>query len=127
MLAVIVSSDRFLSDTLTTLCRAVGFRVVRTNKLDRVTRELKQPHRIAIIDTTLEELHTPGTLRQLVNVGRILDNKVVCICPNQDEDLKRLAKNARPSEVFLRYDLHSVFKQYMAEEAVRGAEKETGS
>jgi hypothetical protein len=48
-----------------------------------------------------------------VNIGRITDNKVICICPNTEEDLKKLAKASRASEVFIRYDLETRFFDYL--------------
>jgi len=88
-------------------------RVLRTNKADRIIKELKQPGRVAIIDMVEKLTQERGALRQMVNVGKISGNELVCICPNQDEDLKKIAAAARPEEVFLRYDLHTSFTEFI--------------
>lgn len=87
---------------------------MRSIKMDRLVKELKHVERIVIIDMAWEEIQVHGELRRLVNLARISDNKVICICPNRDEDLKQLARNARPSATFLRYDLELSFRKYLA-------------
>ncbi len=62
---------------------------------------------------TWEEIQQPGILKQCVNIGHITSNKVVCICPNQDEDLKKLAKEANPFEVFIRFDMMTRFREFL--------------
>ncbi len=111
--AIIGSKDHFLSLKLGRLAGNAGMRVFRTYELDRIIHELKQPDRIAIIDISQEEFQASGVLRQIVNISRISSNKVICICPNQDEDLKKFARNARPHKVFLRYDLETRLKEYL--------------
>ena len=74
-----------------------------------------------------EELSKGGVLRQLVNIARISANTVVCICPNQDEKLKKIAKSARASEIFIRYDMEFGFKDFLidfAKEALTKKEEE---
>ncbi len=119
MIAVLCSADGFLQDKIAQACSRAGFRVLRTAKLDRLVYELKQPNRIAIVDVALEAIQERGALRTLVNLARITDNAVLCICPNQDEDLKKLARQARPTEVFLRYDLHTRFVEHLTSYAVQ--------
>lgn len=119
MIAVLCSQDSFLSDKLAHICAGNGIRVVRTAKLDRLVYELKQPGRIALIDVAMEVIQEPGALRTLVNVARITDNEVLCICPNQDEALKKLARQARPTAVFLRYDLHTALTEHLKAYAIQ--------
>lgn len=113
MLAVIGSKDHFLGANIARLADRAGLRKIRTVKIERIIKELKQPRRVGIIDIAWEEMQKPGVLKQLVNIGRITGNKLVCICPNQEEDLKKLAKAARPEEVFLRYDLETGFREFL--------------
>lgn len=113
MLAVIGTADRYFGANLTRIVSEAGVRSIRTSKVERIIKELKLPGHIAIIDMSWEEVQAPGVLRQLVNIGRITDNKVLCICPNQEEELKKLARNSRASETFLRFDLETTFKEYL--------------
>lgn len=113
MLVIVASLDRYLGENIATLARSAGHRVIRTNKIDRIKKELKSPGCIVVADVAWEELQAPGVLKQLVNVGRISGNEFACICPNQDEPLKKLARAARPDEVFLRYDLLLSFKEFL--------------
>ena len=113
VLCVVVSSDNFLGANLSRIVVEEGLRTIRTATLDRVTRELKRPGRLAIVDVNWEVVQGPGVLRQLVNISRIPGNRILCICPNQEEDLKRLAAEARPDEVFIRYDLETRFRQWL--------------
>ncbi|MBN8548271.1 MAG: hypothetical protein J0M12_03025 [Deltaproteobacteria bacterium] len=113
MLAVIGTSDKYFGTNLTRIVSEAGMRSIRTSKVDRIIKELKLPGHVAIIDMNWEDVQVPGVLRQLVNIGRITDNKVLCVCPNQEEDLKKLSREARASEVFLRYDLETTFKEYL--------------
>ena len=115
MIAVVASSDVFLSEKLANIAREAGFRVLRSSKVERIIKELKQPDRIAIVDLAWEDAQARGVLKQMVNIGRISGNKVICMCPNQDEDLKKLAKAARAEKVFIRHDLEGLFKDYMNE------------
>lgn len=114
-LIVIACQDKYLRDNVASLVSSAGLRSVRTLMVDRVLLELKQPDRVAIIDMTWEEAQRPGVLKQLVNVGKITSNKVICMCPNQDEDLKALAKLAGPARIFIRFDLNTTFKSYLKE------------
>lgn len=115
MLAVIGTHDRFFGTNLTRIVTEAGIRSIRTSKVDRIIKELKKPGCVAIVDLAWEDLQAQGVLRQLVNIGRITDNKVLCICPNQEEDLKKLARASRAAEVFIRYDLETSFKDYLKE------------
>ena len=113
MLIVIGTSDRYLGLNLARLCEEAKLRSIRTSKVDRITKELKVPEHVAIIDMAWEEVQELGVLRQLVNIARITGNKVLCVCPNTEEDLKKLARAARPHEVFIRYDLETTFLEYL--------------
>lgn len=113
MLAVIGTTDRYFGANLARIVGEAGIRSIRTSKTERVIKELKLPGRIALIDMNWEAIQEVGVLRQLVNIGRITENQVICICPNQEEDLKKIARNARASEVFIRYDLETTFKEYL--------------
>ncbi len=125
MQVVIGSADRYFSQNMWELASENGFQCIRTYKLERVIKELKQPGRIAIIDMNWEPIQTLSVLRQLVNVGRICDNLILAIAPDQEEELKKLAKAARVTELFLRYDILGRFKDYMADQTLRQrAEKE---
>lgn len=115
MLGVIGSSDRYLSTRLAELCTEAGLRTIRTSKLERIIKDLKQPGCLAIIDLNWEEVQKPGVLRQLVNLSRVSGNAVVCICPNQDEDLKKVARGSRAQKVFIRYDLQLEFVDFVEE------------
>jgi len=110
---VIGGSDRHLMNHLGELVTKAGHRTIRTNKVDRIIKELKQPGRLAIIDVNWEDVQAPGIIRQMVNLGRICDNPVVCICPNRDDELKELARRSRPTEVFLRFDLGGRFPEFL--------------
>lgn len=112
-LVIVASTDFLLSKKLGALITELKFQVIRTNNMDRIKKELKKPNRCLIADVNWEALQEPGVLRQLINVAAICDSKVLCICPNQDEDLKVLAKRARPTEIFIRYDIETTFKDYM--------------
>ena len=114
MLFVIGSTDRYLSGNLQNLVKEAGHRSIRTNKVERIIRELKQPERAALIDVNWEDIQEHGQLKQLVNLSRICGNMVICICPNTEEDLKKLAKASRADAVFLRYDLATAFKDYLS-------------
>ncbi|MCB0310160.1 MAG: hypothetical protein KDD42_02925 [Bdellovibrionales bacterium] len=117
MLVVIASQDHFLSNNLSRLVEDAGLRKIRTVKVDRVLKEMKQPERFLIIDAKWDEIKKGGLLRQLVNIGRISGNRTVVICPNDDEKLKKQARGARPDEVFIRYDLELGFKDLLEEVA----------
>lgn len=126
MIAVLCSADSFLQQKVSQICSKAGIRVLRTAKLERAIHELKQPNRLAIIDVTLDDVQERGVLRRLVNLARITDNTVVCMCPNQEEDLKKLARNARPTEVFLRYDLQTSFKAFIEATSVQAKQSNAG-
>src|SRR5690606_21878916 len=113
MLAVIGTTDRYFGSNLSRIVGEAGLRNIRSSKVERLIKELKLPGRIAIIDMNWEAVQTVGVLRQLVNIGRITDNKVLCICPNQEEDLKKMARESRAAQVFIRYDLETSFKDYL--------------
>ena len=106
--------DKYLS---TNISRIVGEeklgKAIRTSKVDRIIEELKSPGRLVIIDMSWEEIQFLGTLKQFVNIGNISGNYVVLICANQDEDLKKLAKAARPAEIFIRFDLETRFREFL--------------
>ena len=113
MLVVIGTQDRYFGTNLTRIVTEAGQRSIRTAKIERLIKELKLPGCTAVLDMAWEELQGAGVLKQLVNIGRITDNKVLCICPNTEEDLKKLAKSARAAEIFIRYDLETTFKEYL--------------
>ena len=113
MITVIGSKDHFLSLKLGNLASDIGFRVLRTHNLERIVHELKQPQRLVVMDLNWEEAQAPGVLRRLVNISRVSRSKVVCVCPNMDEDLKKLARSVRPDKVFLRYDIETLYKEYL--------------
>lgn len=115
MQIIVGSNDRYLSTTFAEIIGGLDSNCIRTNKLERITKELKQPGRLIILDLNWKDLHEPGLLRQLVNIGKITGNKVICVCPNQEDKLKKLAKSARPERVFLRYDLYTEFKEYLSD------------
>lgn len=115
MIVILMSKDVFLSEKLGKMARDAGHVVLRSSKVERVIKELKQPDRAVLVDITLAAVQERGVLRQLVNIGRISGNYIVCICPNQDEKLKKLAKNSRVHEVFLRYDLETLVKDFLIE------------
>jgi ribosome-binding ATPase YchF (GTP1/OBG family) len=110
---IIATKDRYLSENLGRIVTECGHRSIRTASLERIKKELKKPNLVAIIDVNWEDVQAHGILRQLVNLARITDNKVLCICPNQEEELKKLAKSARPTAVFIRYDLEMSFREYI--------------
>jgi hypothetical protein len=112
---IVGGTDRHLSTTVAEILSSMKARCIRTHKIDRIITELKQPDRLVILDMSWEDLQTRGALKQLVNIGNISGNKVLCICPNTEEDLKKLAKSARPTEIFIRYDLYMEFKEYLTE------------
>ncbi len=113
MKVIIASADRYLTDNLRRLVQAEKLFPISTNKADRILAEMKSIDRVAVIDMAWEPIQERGVLRRIVNIARISGNQVVCICPNQEEDLKKLARAARPDEVFIRYDLETRFKEYL--------------
>lgn len=113
-LVIVGSDDYILSAKIGKLLADLKLLCIRTNNLERIISELKRPGRFGIMDMNWEGVQQTGVLRRLINIGAITDNKLVCICPNKDEDLKKMAKRARPAEVFLRYDLDVAFKEYLA-------------
>ncbi len=112
-LVIVASVDFLLSKKLGEMITELKFQVIRTNNMERIRKELKKPNRCLIADVNWEELQERGVLKQLINLAAITESKVLCICPNQDEDLKKLAERVRPTEVFIRYDLEGRFKDYM--------------
>ncbi|MBX7137762.1 MAG: hypothetical protein K1X83_07230 [Oligoflexia bacterium] len=117
MLVIIGSGDHFLGNHISGVLDRLELRKIRTIKLDRIIRELKQPDRLVIIDLSWKEVQKPGVLRQMVNIGRISGNQVICVTPNDDDKLKKIAQNARPEEVFLRYDLETGVKEFLEKAA----------
>jgi hypothetical protein len=110
---IIAGVDRYLQNHISELVDEAGLRSVRTGKVDRVISELKQKGRCVIVDMAWEEVQAPGVLKRFVNLSRIQKNKVIVVCPNQDEDLKKFANEAGPDRVFIRYDLLLDFRIYM--------------
>lgn len=110
---IVASEDRYLGETIVRIAREESFRPMRSANVEFLTKGLKKPDTCAIIDVAWEAVQEPGVLAQLVNVGRIVGNVVVCICPNQDEKLKTLAKRSGASGVFIRYDLEASFREYV--------------
>ena len=115
MLVIVAGKDRYLRETITELVQAQGLRAIRSYSVERVLAEMKKPGRLAIIDINWEDIQQRGVLRQIVNIGKISGNKVICICPNQEEDLKKLARSSRADSVFIRYELTTAFKEYLQE------------
>jgi hypothetical protein len=115
MLIVIGSADRYVGPNLARIVTECGLRSIRTNKVERIVEEMKQPNRTVIIDLNWKDIQQSGLLRQIVNIGRISGNICCCICPNQEEDLKKLAKTSRAQKVFLRYDLETTFRGFLEE------------
>lgn len=115
MQIIVGGTDRYLSTTLAEILGTFNARCIRTNKVERIINELKQPDRLVILDMNWEDLQERGVLKQLINIGNISGNKVLVVCPNQEEDLKKIARNARPAEVFIRFDLYADFKEYLGE------------
>lgn len=113
MMVVIGSTDRFLGDKLAQLGRAAGLRPIRSASLERITGELKKPDCVVVLDMGWVALQAPGVLRQLVNLGKITGGRVVCICPNTAEPIKKLVKESGCSAWFLRYDLGTEVKAYL--------------
>lgn len=113
MLVVIGTSDKYLGMNLTRICESVKLKSIRTAKIERLNKELKLPNCVAILDMAWEDIQAPGVLKQMVNIARITDNKVLCLCPNTEEDLKKLARNSRATEIFIRYDLETRFLDYL--------------
>lgn len=124
MLTVIGAEDRYVGQNLSELLTELGLRSIRTIKVDRIIKEIKQPDRLIIVDMNWELIQERGVLRQIVNIGKISGNQVLCLCPNTDEDLKKMAKQARPAEVFIRYDTHTRFKEYIREHAATISQRE---
>ncbi len=115
MLTIIASEDRYLGDKLSLLARECGNRPIRSADIARITTELKKPGSLVVLDVAWEAVQEPGVLRQLVNVGRITGSRIVCICPNTDEKLKKLASASGCDECFLRYDLETRVRDYLRE------------
>ncbi len=110
---IVAGEDRFLREKLANVCSEVGLKVVKTADLDRLMQEAKKPGRVIIIDVNWPEVQKNGALRQLVNISRITDNSVICMCPNQEEDLKMLARFSRAQRVFIRYEIATAFKEFV--------------
>lgn len=113
MKIIIGSVDRFLTENIRRLAQGENLFSISTNKTDRILSEMKIIGRLAVIDMAWEDMQERGVLRQVVNIARISGNQVICICPNQDELLKKLARAARPEQVFLRYDLETTFREFL--------------
>ena len=112
-LLVIGSVDATFSSRLGKLVNDAGLKCIRTNKVDRIIKEMKKPGRVAIIDMSWEDIQNFSVLRQIINIGAICDNKVICISPNREEELKTLARRARPYKTFLRFDLEGEFREQL--------------
>lgn len=113
MKVIIGSTDRYLTDNLRRLVQAESLFPISTDSTDRILAEMKSINRLAIIDMAWERVQERGALRRIVNIARINGNKVICICPNQDQALKKLARAVRPDQVFLRYDLETTFREFL--------------
>jgi len=107
MVTIIASNDNFLGEKLAQLARAGGSRPLRSASIERITLELKKRESFVIIDMAWEDIQVPGLLRKLVNVGRITGSQVMCISPNTDEKLKKLARSSGCDQCFIRYDLET--------------------
>ena len=113
---IIAGTDKHLCSNISRIVgeEKVG-KAIRTSAVERIIDDLKAPGRLVIVDMAWKELKQPGLLKQFINIGRISGNRVVCICPNQDEDLKKYAKAALPDDIFIRYDLETRFREYLRE------------
>ncbi len=118
MATIIASNDRYLGEKLAQLARDAGNRPIRSADIARITLELKKPGTLVVLDMDWEPIQAAGVLRQLVNVGKITGNRVVCICPNADEKLKALAKSSGCYEWFIRYDLETSVRDFLIESAL---------
>lgn len=115
MLMIIGSEDKYLSDKLRKMTQEAGFITIGTNRLERITKELKAPDRMVIIDMGWEVMLERGVLKRLVNIARITGNRVICLCPNTEEDAKKIARQSRADEVFIRYDIETRFRDFLKE------------
>jgi len=113
MKIIVCSTDRYLTDNLRRLVQGEKLFPISTDKIERLLAEMKTLDRLAIIDMAWKDIQGRGVLRQVVNIARVSGNQVICVCPNQEEALKKLARSARPDEVFIRYDLETTFREYL--------------
>lgn len=118
MSTIIASDDRYLGEKLAQLARDAGNRPIRSADIARITLELKKPGTLVVLDMDWEPVQAAGVLRQLVNVGKITGNRVICICPNTDEKLKALAKSSGCYDWFIRYDLETSVREFLRESSV---------
>ena len=118
MRVVVGCADRYLMQNLGAILEGVGIRPIRSSDIERIIRELKIPGRAAILDMGWEAIQSLSVLRKIVNIARITGNQVLVICPDQEEDLKKLAKAARVDELFIRYELETSFRSYVATELI---------
>lgn len=123
MVIIIGSTNSFLTNRLSNLAAAGSSRVLRSSKVDRIIQELKSRGRVAVVDAEWEDLQAPGVLKRIVNVARISGNKVVVVCPNQDEDLKKLAAQSRAHKIMLRFELQPKLKEYLEAASVEMAQR----
>ena len=112
---VIGSEDKYLSANLRRIVQDQKIFAISTNRVERILKEMKMRDRAAVLDVSWKALQEPGVLKQIVNIARISGNFVICVCPNQEEDLKKLAKASRAHSVFIRYDLETTFKERIGE------------
>ena len=116
MKIIVACKNQFLGRNISSVLSEIGIkRVVRTGKLDRLETELKSPGKVAIIDMEWKEVQNLSVLKKVINIAAICGNPVACICPNTEEDLKKLAREARPTEVFIRYEVDNAFRDWLAE------------
>lgn len=114
MKVVLACKNPFLSRSIGTVLAEVGIKqVIRTGKLERLETELKSPGKVALIDMEWEDIQRLSLLKKLINIASICGNPVACICPNTEEDLKKLARAARATEVFIRYEIDNRFKDWL--------------
>ena len=116
MKVIVACKNQFLGRAITSVLTEVGLKqVIRTGKLDRLETELKSPGKVAIIDMEWKEIQNLSVLKKVINIAAICGNPVACVCPNTEEDLKKLARAARATEVFIRYEVDNRFRDWLAE------------
>ncbi len=113
ILAVVVSDDRYLGANLSSVVISEGYRQIRTADKERIIKEAKRTERLFILDIACPLFEEPGVLRQVVNIARISGNTIAAICPNTDEKLKKLARDVRVDQVFIRYDIELSFREFL--------------
>ena len=114
MRVIVACKNPFLGRMISSVLNQAGFnRVIRTGKLERLESELKSPNRLAIVDMEWQEAQSLHALKKLVNIGNISGNKLACICPDRDEELKKIARASRAAEVFIRYEVQRRFVEWL--------------